>query len=114
MRKIIGGRLLDTETAKRIGRSGNRILYQTETGFYFFHDISSDMIIAATYQRARHWAQAKLPTPICRLHFASSDALDLIVPLEAEAYKKLKNACTETGEEPGTLINRLILSQLKK
>jgi len=114
VRKIINGRMFDTETSRLLGTNGSRQLYQTESGFFFFCDLRTGGISVSDYQNARRWAKANLPGSVSEAHFSVPSAQDLVVPLEAEAHKKLRYFCDMNGVEAEELVNQLILAHLKK
>lgn len=87
MRKIINGRLYDTETAKMVGSDGRDLsdrlrytisrLYRKRTGEHFLHEeggaatryahqdelggwVGGDVITPLPYDRAREWAEGHL------------------------------------------------------
>ncbi len=118
MRKIIDGKLYDTDKAREVGRWSNgwggpdyasTELYRKRTGEYFARVVRGeyvddlgylDTIIPMSYAEAKEWAERHLATDEYEDEFDAPDedetaVLSLTVP--AATYRAIKDEATRRG-----------------
>lgn len=112
MRKIIRGRVYDTDTASLVGGGlAGLELYRKKTGEYFMYDPQAKQPIRPLdFAEARSWAQKSLDKDVYRQHFepgaSSSDSgmerMAVILPTAVKQALDLKSS--ETGKTFAELI----------
>lgn len=122
MKKIIKGKVYDTETAKKIGYDNDNpignweeYLYQKKTGEFFVKhwDIwSGGSIEPISYSDAQKWMEKHGSVEQYEAVFGlpDEDADDVLlgVRVSAASAAKLKRISAETGKPQNTIIDELI------
>lgn len=126
MRKIIRGKLYDTETAREVGYVSNAMsgddyrrstLYRKRTGEFFIcsqvgeYDIA-EAIEPLTYEMARQWAEEHLDADEYTALFGepAEGCHDLHVVISSAAYQALSRTASVEGTTIGGVIERLALA----
>lgn len=112
MRKIIRGRVYDTDTASLVGGGlAGLELYRKKTGEYFMYDLKAKRPIQPLdFAEARSWAEKSLDKDVYSTHFepgaCSSDSgmerMVVILPTAVKQALDLKSS--ETGKTFAELI----------
>jgi hypothetical protein len=122
MKKIINGKMYNTETAKKIGYdndnpTGNwaETLYQKRTGEFFIQhwDIwNGDCITPISFKDAQKWLEDHGSAEQYAAVFGepNEDAEDVLLGIRvtAAAAAKLKLKAAETGKTQSAILNELI------
>ena len=113
MKKIIKGKVYDTDTAKRL-TSGNYTegLYRKKTGEFFLHEWGKN-IKPITYEQAQKWSEENLDRDEYCAIFGepdeSGEAVMLGLNVSAAAAAKLKNEAAKLGIPQGKLLEQWIM-----
>lgn len=124
MRKVIRGKLYDTEKAKEVGSWSNgawnndyfrSTLYRKRTGEYFrcdqFGEYNFDEVIEpVTFEQAREWAECHLDGDEYIAEFgtpAEGDRYDLHATVSMAAWQAMSRAAAAEGVTVGAIIERL-------
>lgn len=124
MRKVIRGRVYDTDTAKLMGSCGDATLYRKRTGEYFIQYFFSGEgyhIVPMSSSDAFAWADEHLTQSDVGIIFGIpalvSDAPVKLVStcmyLDYTAYALLRRYCGDMGVSYGGFVSRLISDNLK-
>lgn len=131
MKKIINGKVYDTDTAKEVGAWDNGIygsfdsvsacLYRKRTGEYFIekHDCYTGATIEKmSYEKARQWAEEHLDADTYLGEFdavADDDSTVTVCYNIKECTRDLvENECRKTGETRSTVIDRIVAAALAR
>lgn len=122
MKKVINGKLYDTDTAKEIGRINDEPsmnyeirMFQKKTGEFFMYVWSirsKSYIKPLSFRVAQEWIQDNLPGEVYCEIFGDpdEDAEDVLlgVRVAATAAAKLKRLAAESGKSQNKIIEELI------
>ena len=124
MKKVISGRLYDTETALEVGEWDNGLgdrdfglevetLYRKRTGEYFLHGWGAGAEIRPlTYEQAREWAERRLGADDYQEEFGPApegEAVHVHATVSESARRALDAEAARTGESRSAIIERLLL-----
>lgn len=116
MKKVIRGRLYDTETAKPIGSTSGtgETLYRKRTGEYFLG--AGDRIKPLAYDEARKWAENALDGDEWFAEFGdleeNGDKTTLNISITVGAADIVKRSAQKTGKSVSEMIETLIRENL--
>lgn len=118
MKKIIKGKVYDTETAKKFGEWSNgyivRNLYHKKTGEFFLHfkGPTLEKIIPLTYKEAENFAREKLDFTTFMAIFGepsnNGEKRHLHIEISNVAYIKAKQEAAKRGITLAAYIESLI------
>jgi len=123
MKRIIKGKLYDTDTAKLIYKQQDneftKALYQKQTGHYFIlYEINSGIpeikptITPVSYEQASLFAKKFMPKETYDFHFGSSSAEDKIISttirMSEKMHRILKQLAVENNCTSSEFVTRLI------
>lgn len=116
MKKIINGKMYDTETAKHIGDRNNcEALYQKKTGEFFLYSESG--ITPLSFDEAREWAESKLDADVYIEIFGEPEEDDSKVLLSAyirkDMFERIKQYAAKTGKTVSVLVEELLAVSMK-
>lgn len=131
MKKVINGKVYDTETAKEIGAWDNGIygsfdqvsehLFRKRTGEYFlnrFDGYSGETIRKMTYEEARQWAEDRLDADAYLSEFdavADDDStVSVCYSIKASTRDLVEGECRKTGETRSAVIDRIVAEHFAK
>lgn len=108
MKKIIKGAQYNTDTAREIGRHGEKVLYKTKAGKYFLHGQGSEHIKPLTVQSAEEWAKEHLTVSDCTKEFGAPDDADGREPLRVYIPHGVRAKLDRMRSETGKSISQII------
>lgn len=143
MKKVINGKLYNTETAQKLAEYSNgfatndfsyfeETLYRNRAGAHFIHGFgggnskygewrgnsggSGEKIIPLTLAEAKEWAEACLDGDEYERIFGEIEDTEgeQIVPLTVKIPESLLNALKARKEETGKTVTALVISALEK
>lgn len=120
MKKVIRGRLYDTETAKLIGSTSDtgETLYRKRTGEYFLCCIgdSGEHIQPMTYDEAKGWAEKAFKADKWAAEFGelgeNGNRTTLNISITVGAADIVKRAAQKSGKSVSETIEALIRNNL--
>lgn len=128
MKKVIKGKLYDTDTAKLICQHTTehtyKAVYQKKTGHYFiYYKINSDVIdfkptiTPVTVEQAAEIAKGIMPDDAYNLHFGKASVDDEIITVTLRmrkgVHQKLKQLAAENNCTASEFVTRLIGNYLE-
>lgn len=130
MKKIIDGKVYDTDTAKQIGAWDNGIygsfdsvaawLYRKRTGEYFVERqdcYSGAVITKMSYEKARQWAEehldaesrcGHLPRRARRGGSGGDSTVTVCYNVKESTRDLVESECRKTGETRSAVIDRIV------
>lgn len=113
MRKVVKGKVYDTETARLVCKRGGLALFGKRTGEYFLSD-GSTSIDPVDFKRAAEWAEPAMGAEKWNEEFGDTKddggTAHIHASVSAAAKRALEMESRRTGESQSAVIERLILS----
>ncbi|MBQ5533160.1 MAG: hypothetical protein IIU04_06375 [Bacteroidales bacterium] len=115
MRKVINGKVYDTEKAELIAECGDIQLFRKRTGEYFAHTGSGNQALSSirpmTPEQARAWAEKELPEEQVSHIFAEpadGEKVQLGIRVSAASAARLQRVALDRGISQAELLDNWI------